>query len=93
MASTAEELSSQAEVLQSSIAFYKTGETQQFAAVPARRNIRTQSGTARRAPAPKSTALVLSQMHRAIKGGGTTIELDTSSGSDAHDREFTTYES
>ena len=93
MASTAEELSSQAEVLQSSIAFFKTGETQQFAAVPARRNIRTQSGTARRAPAPKSTALVLSQMHRAIKGGGTTIELDTSSGSDAHDREFTTYES
>jgi methyl-accepting chemotaxis protein len=93
MASTAEELSSQAEVLQSSIAFFKTGETQQFAAAQARRNTRTYSAAARKAPATKSTALVLSQMQRAIKGGGTTIELDTSSGSDAHDREFTTYES
>jgi hypothetical protein len=33
-------------------------------------------------------------MHRAIKGSGTSIELDTNSGAaDAHDREFTSYES
>jgi methyl-accepting chemotaxis protein len=92
MASTAEELSSQAEVLQSTIAFFKTGETPQFAGIRPK-TTRGRTASARRAPAVKSTALVLSRMQNAIKGAGTTIELDANSGgADGHDREFISYE-
>jgi len=96
MASTAEELSSQAEVLQTTIAFFKTGDSQTSGSGPSRRNVRPRPAVAhsRNALSPRSTSAGLTQMHRAIKGAGTSIELDTNSGgADAHDREFTTYES
>ncbi len=96
MASTAEELSSQAEVLQTTIAYFKTGDANQPGTVPSRRNMRTRSagGASRKALSPRSIAVGLTQMHRAIKGAGTNIELDANSGgADAHDREFTSYES
>ena len=94
MASAAEELSSQAEVLQTTIAYFNTGETRQPGTAPSRRSVRTRSGAARKTPPSRSTAIVLSQMQRAIKGTGASIELDTNNGgADSHDREFTTYES
>ena len=96
MASTAEELSSQAEVLQTTIAFFKTGDAQPSGSGPSRRNVRPRPAAApsRNALSPRSTSVGLTQMHRAIKGAGTSIELDTNSGgADAHDREFTSYES
>jgi len=85
MASTAEELSGQAEVLQSAIAFFKTGEALRPRAPQGR-------GTAELA-GPRATAAALAQMHRAIKGVGTNIELGANSGgADARDRDFTAYE-
>jgi methyl-accepting chemotaxis protein len=93
MASTAEALSSQAEVLRSAIAFFKTGEPQQPAAVQSKHHTRTRAAPAlRQPPAPRPPALGLSQMQRAIKAAGTTIELDTNSGgADAHDQDFKVY--
>jgi methyl-accepting chemotaxis protein len=93
MASTAEKLSSQAEVLRSAIAFFKTGETQQAVAVQSRRSARARPAPAlRKAPHPRSATAGLAPMQRAIKGAGTTIELDTNSGgADAHDQDFTVY--
>lgn len=42
----------------------------------------------------KSEKVALSQMQHAIRGAGTSIDLDSNSGgSDARDREFTSYES
>jgi methyl-accepting chemotaxis protein len=92
MASTAEELSSQAEVLQSAIAFFKTGETQQAVALQSRRSARTRPVPAVRKARPRVATVGLAQMQRAIKGAGTTIELDANSGgADAHDQDFTVY--
>ena len=96
MASTAEELSSQAELLQSTIAYFRTGDAQQAGSAPGRGRVRPRpaSMAARKALTPRSSSAGLTQMHRAIKGAGTSIELDTNSGgADAHDREFTSYES
>jgi methyl-accepting chemotaxis protein len=96
MASTAEELSSQAEVLQTTIAYFKTGDAQHSGPVQSRRNMRARSAAvaSRKALSPRSTTMGLTQMHRAIKGAGTSIELDTNSGgADTQDREFTSYES
>jgi methyl-accepting chemotaxis protein len=96
MASTAEELSSQAEVLQSTIAFFKIDDAHQPGPVQSRRNTRTRTAAvpARKALSPRSTTVGLTQMHRAIKGAGTSIELDADlGGPDTRDREFTSYES
>lgn len=88
MASTAEELSEQAEVLQSSISFFKTGETQ----------VRQTKGRKSSAPVTRtkdsgSSSTGLANMHRAIRPGGTGIELDSpNGGSDIHDRDFVPYE-
>jgi methyl-accepting chemotaxis protein len=94
MASTAEELSSQAAVLQSSIAFFKTGEPQNVAAAQSRRAAPARPGAgARKAVASRSTVTSLSNLQRAVKGAGTTIDLDASSGgADVHDRDFAAYE-
>lgn len=94
MASTAEELSSQAEVLQSAIAFFKTGETQVARAPQGKKAAQVRHAVA----APKKsdarpTATGLSKLNRAIQGSGTSIDLDTNTGSaDARDRDFSTYE-
>jgi hypothetical protein len=94
MASTAEELSSQAEVRQSAIAFFKTGEAQAVQAPQGRKAAPVRHTV----PAPKksearSTASGLSKMSRAIQGNGTSIVLDANTGSaDARDRDFSTYE-
>jgi len=94
MASTAEELSSQAEVLQTTVAFFKTGDAQPSGPGQSRRNVRPRPAAPRKALSPRTATMGLTQMHRAIKGAGTSIELDTNSGgSDAHDRDFTSYES
>ncbi len=46
----------------------------------------------RQASSPRPPANGLSQMQRAIKGAGTTIELGTNSGgAGAHDQDFTAY--
>lgn len=83
MASTAEELASQAELLQASIAFFKTGET---------RTVRPQGRKAAHNTADmRSTAIGLSRMNRGIHGG-TKIDLDSSNAADARDCDFTTYE-
>ena len=93
MASTAEELSSQAEVLQSTIAFFHTGDTQRARAPQGRRSLPGHPPAAPKRTDPRSSAAGLSQMHRAVKNGGTAIELDTNSGSaDSRDRDFTAYE-
>jgi methyl-accepting chemotaxis protein len=94
MASTAEELSSQAEVLQSTIAFFKTDETQRVRTPQSRRSAPVRpAAAAPRSAGPRSTAAGLSQMQRAIRGDGTSIELDANNGgADSHDRDFTAYE-
>ncbi len=90
MASTAEELSSQAEVLQSAIAFFKTGETSRNRPPQNGKNTRIRGVMAIHKTAdPRS----LSQMQRAVTGGGVSIALDTNNGSaDERDREFAAYE-
>ena len=53
----------------------------------------TRPGAVSKTAGPRATAAGLSQMHRAIRGGGTSIELDNNHGSaDARDRDFTSYE-
>jgi methyl-accepting chemotaxis protein len=93
MASTAEELSSQAEVLQSSIAFFRTGDTQTGKSQQVKRSIQKHPAPAAPKPAgPHSAAASLSQMQRAVTGGGVSIRLDSNSGhSDVRDRDFTAY--
>jgi methyl-accepting chemotaxis protein len=93
MASTAEELSGQAEVLQSTIAFFKTGETQRVQSSRNRKPVRPVPA-APKGGDTRSTSASLSQMHRALKGGGgAIIDLDSNAGgSDSRDRDFTAYE-
>jgi hypothetical protein len=73
---------------------FKTGEARQVRVSPGRRATQTRSAAAVPRPAdPRSTTAALSQMHHAVKAGGSGIELDTDiSGGDSHDREFTTYQ-
>jgi len=85
MASTAEELSAQAEVLQSTIGFFKTE----------RRKSNRNARPAHRKPAGASatTTASLSNMQRAVKDIGASIDLDANSGSaDVRDNEFVAYE-
>jgi len=85
MASTAEELSAQAEVLQSTIGFFKTDKRR------ARPSVRPSA----RKPAASTakSASSLSNMQRAVKGIGASIELDAGQSTTDHlDSEFTAYE-
>jgi methyl-accepting chemotaxis protein len=93
MASTAEELSSQAEVLQSTIAFFKTSDTHQVRVVQSRKAGPARSDAPALRPAdPRFTTAALSQIQRAVKAGGTNIDLnDAAHGGDARDREFSPY--
>jgi methyl-accepting chemotaxis protein len=89
MASTAEELSSQAEVLQSTIAFFKTGDTHQTRASHGRK---AAPSAALKPADPRFTTAALSKMQRAVKAGGTNIDLnDAAYGGDLRDREFSPY--
>jgi len=94
MAATAEELSAQAEVLQSTIAFFNTGEVQRARLPQSKKSAPVRSAAAgHRNPELRSTAAGLSQMHHALKGGGTSIDLDSGNGcADARDGDFTSYE-
>ncbi len=93
MASTAEELSSQAEVLQSTIAFFKTRDTHEVRAAHGRRPGPARSAAAAFRPVdPRFTTAALSQMQRAVKAGGTNIDLnDVAHRGDARDPEFSPY--
>jgi len=83
MASTSEELSGQAEILQSTIAFFKTGEEQQ---------VRPSKG-ARRAGSPGATTATLKNMQQVFKRGGASIQLGSNHGNaDARDRDFAPYQ-
>jgi methyl-accepting chemotaxis protein len=95
MSSTAEELSSQAEVLQSTIAFFKTGDTRAVPALKARKSVPARpSGAMRKTADGRSSTAALTQLHRAIKGAGASIDLDANNGgADSRDRDFTAYES
>ncbi len=95
MAATGEELAGQAQVLQSSMGFFKTGEPQEARAPQRRSTLRTRQAPASHKPAgARSTASALSQMSRAVKNGGLSIDLDSNNGStDARDADFTAYES
>jgi methyl-accepting chemotaxis protein len=99
MASTAEELSSQADVLQTAIGFFKLGDTHPVRAVK-----RGHAGAEGRTKAPRvdhskaegagpqSVAPSLVNMQRALKSGGTGIELDTNCGQDdTRDHDFAPY--
>lgn len=94
MASTAEELSNQAEVLQSSIAFFKTGDTRHARVSQARKAAPARPLTTALRPADSRFATTaLSQIQRAVKAAGTSIELEThNGGDDAVDRDFTAYQ-
>jgi methyl-accepting chemotaxis protein len=93
MASTSEELSGQAEVLQNTIAFFKTGETQQ------RQRQRQQQPSARKAhstaPPPRAPRPTesLARMQHAVRSAGTSIDLDSNNGAaDPHDGDFVPYQ-
>ena len=94
MASTAEELSSQAEVLQSTIAYFRTGETQRARTPQSKKALQTcPAAAAPKRADSRSAAAGLSHLQQAIKGGGAAIELETNGGStDSRDRDFTPYE-
>jgi methyl-accepting chemotaxis protein len=93
MAATSEELSSQAAVLQSSIAFFKTGEAPRVPSPPVSRRAVASRSAPRKASKANSSAASLSQMQRAVRNSGNQIELDSNQGSaDALDHEFTNYE-
>lgn len=92
MASTAEELSSQAEVLQSSIAFFKIDESRQSKRPQGRKT--TQGVPLHPKVNRQATRSDLEKIQRGIQSSGADIELDkTNGGADAHDRDFTPYES
>jgi methyl-accepting chemotaxis protein len=93
MASTSEELSSQAEVLQSTIAFFRTGESHRVGAPPARKSAQIRPATAAaRSNNAQSTTTSLSHLRHAVKAGGPSIELDsTSCETDSRDRDFAPY--
>jgi methyl-accepting chemotaxis protein len=93
MASTATELSSQAEVLQSSIGFFNTGEPHSPNNQPTRRRATPRSAVHGKPSAARS-ATGLTQLHRAVKGAGTSIELGSNTGNaDSRDHDFTNYDS
>lgn len=85
MASTAQELSNQALTLQSTIAFFKTGDTHHAQHPMPRKSMP--------APPADSHAASLAKMHRAVKSGGIGIHLDSDNGgADSRDREFAPYQ-
>ena len=89
----AEELSSQAEVLQSTIAFFKTGDTQRVQPSRNRKPARP-APVAHKTADPRAATASLSQMHKALKGNGAMIDLGSNSGgADSRDRDFAAYES
>lgn len=94
MASTSEELSSQAEVLQSAIAFFRTGETHRSAAQQAKKRPQARPSAAiAKTRDPRSATASLSQLNRAVKAAGPSIELDlVGGGADTHDRDFSPYQ-
>jgi methyl-accepting chemotaxis protein len=85
MSSTSEELASQAEMLQSAIGFFRLEDQ------PRGRAPREPKHSVARKPAqPHSSGL--SNMHRAVKSTGPSIDLDSNTGSDdSRDREFAPY--
>ena len=93
MASTSGELASQAEVLQSSISFFKLDDGRGVSLTVAR-----PSAVRKRPPFPKSrsnhsTPAGLSNMQRAIKSSGPIIDLASNTeNTDSRDREFAPYQ-
>jgi methyl-accepting chemotaxis protein len=93
MASTAEELSGQAEVLQSTIAFFKIGDAHQ-----ARSALVGKPPVARAHAKPISpkagdrSASSLAKMQRAVNLAGTGIELGVEGAADSADRDFAPFQ-
>lgn len=91
MASTAQELSGQAEMLQSSVAFFKLG-NERAQVLPSKRQAAAKP--AAKSVAAKAAAAGASQGPRPSQAKGISIELGTNTGkADAHDKEFSGYES
>jgi methyl-accepting chemotaxis protein len=94
LASTAQELSSQAEALQAAIAFFKLDDGRRPQTAQIRRVAPAPVSAPRKMagskPArPQSTAASLAQMSRAIKSSGPKIDLNPDAGgADDRDREF-----
>jgi methyl-accepting chemotaxis protein len=94
MASTSEELASQADALQSAIGFFKLddgrrGSTSQSARPSAASR---KKPAAKRNATPQSASASLSNMDRAVRSAGPSIDLDSNTGdADSRDREFTSY--
>ena len=88
MASTATELSSQAEGLQSTIAFFKNGETLHIQRPPARKPV-SNAVRPRGGAAPQLHAAGLTKMNHAVTSAGLAISLDSNQGgADPRDRDF-----
>ena len=93
MASTSEELSSQAEVLQSTIGFFKTGDTHPARKSQGRKLHHGAPSPAKASGAPLATTAGLAKMRRAVESAGVSIDLDSKTGgADARDRDFAPYE-
>ena len=92
MAASSEELSSQAEILQSSIAFFKMQDsTHQWH--PSKREPARPAAKSRPS-GPHSSSQSLAKLQHGVKnaGAGVAIELGENTGTqDAQDREFTSY--
>jgi methyl-accepting chemotaxis protein len=93
MASTAEELASQADMLQSSIGFFKLEDAPRGAPRPvAKPSSQTHRQPALLHSARTRPAADLTSLQRAVKFTGPKIDLESNSGdADSQDREFTTY--
>jgi hypothetical protein len=90
MATTAEELSSQAEQLQAAIGFFKTGASTS----PSQRTFKKQASSARpgtKAPANKSEHFARADQTRPGKKTGATIILDDAPDGQANDSDFKQY--
>jgi methyl-accepting chemotaxis protein len=94
MASTAEELASQAELLASAIGFFKLedGHRSNGPQAPKLAASGRKKPPFKSAGSPPSVAASLSNMQRAVKSAGPSIDLGANTGSpDSRDREFAAY--
>ena len=94
MAATATELSSQADVLQSTISFFNTGESRSSSHQSIRKSSSSRPPARGKVSAPRTSTPGLTELQRAVKSSGTSIDLNSNNGSpDSRDHEFTSYES
>lgn len=94
MASTAEELSSQAEQLQAAIGFFKLDSSKTATAGKAKPAARPVTAVKSKTAEPKATEDQHPVIARSVKPAGKAIDLGNGHGNgngDAYDKEFTNY--